>query len=365
MGLEMPDKDYMKRALYLARRGMGKTSPNPMVGAVIVKSDRLIGEGYYQRFGAKHAEVNAIENAGEDVSGATMYVTLEPCCHYGQTPPCTDAIIAGKIGRVIIGMLDPDKRMSGRSVEILREHDIECTVGVLEEECRALNETYIKHRSTGLPFVTVKFAQTLDGRIASSTGHSRWISSPASRKLGHKLRTRHDAVLVGIGTVIMDNPQLTVRLVRGINPLRIVLDSSLRIALDATVLTEQEKAKTLVAATTGAPRDRVAALDKMGIEVLTLPAYARGDVDLRQLCKILGERNISSILVEGGAETITSFLRLGLADRLVVFTAPRIMGRGVEAVGELEIKDVAGALKLTFEKVYCSAEDVVIEARVG
>jgi len=361
----MPDEDYMKRALYLARRGMGKTSPNPMVGAVIIKSDRVIGEGYYRHFGAKHAEVNAIENAVEDVSGATMYVTLEPCCHYGQTPPCTDAIIAGKINRVVIGMLDPDKRVSGRSVEILREHSIECTVGVLEEECRALNETYIKHRSTGLPFVTVKFAQTLDGRIASSTGHSRWISSPASRKIGHRLRTRHDAVLVGIGTVVKDNPQLTVRLVRGRNPLRIVLDSSLRIASDATVLTEQEKAITLIAATSGAPRNRAAALEKMGIEVLTVPADTRGDVDLRQLLKILGERNISSILVEGGAETITSFLRLGLADRLVVFTAPRIMGRGLEAVGELDIKDVAGALKLTFEKVYRSGVDIVVEARVG
>ena len=233
----MPDKSYMKRALYLARHGMGKTSPNPMVGAAIVKSDRVIGEGYYRRFGGKHAEVNAIENAEEDIGGATMYVTLEPCCHYGQTPPCTDAIITSKIGKVVIGMLDPDKRVSGRSVEILREHGIECTVGVLEDECRSLNEAYIKHRSTGLPFVTVKFAQTLDGRIASSTGHSRWISSPASRKLGHRLRTRHDAVLVGIGTVVKDNPQLTVRLVRGRNPSRIVLDSSLRIASDAIVLT--------------------------------------------------------------------------------------------------------------------------------
>jgi diaminohydroxyphosphoribosylaminopyrimidine deaminase/5-amino-6-(5-phosphoribosylamino)uracil reductase len=363
--LAKTDEDYMKRALSLARRGMGKTSPNPMVGAIIVKSDRIFGEGYYRQFGGKHAEVNAINKSVGNIRGATLYVTLEPCCHYGQTPPCTEAVIAAGIGKVVIGMLDPDKRVSGRSVEILREHGIECTIGILEDECRALNEAYIKHRSTGLPFVTVKFAQTLDGRIASSTGHSRWISSPSSRKLGHKLRTRHDAVLVGIGTVAKDNPQLTVRLVSGRNPLRIVLDSSLRIASDALVLTEQEKAKTLIAATPDAPRSRSVTLDKMGIEVLTVPPDARGDVDLRQLLKSLGERNVSSILVEGGAETITSFLRLGLADRLVVFTAPRIMGRGVEAVGELDIKEVAGALKLTFEKVYRCAEDVVIEARVG
>ncbi len=365
MRLNMPDESYIKRALSLARRGLGKTSPNPMVGAVIAKNDLVIGEGYYRRFGAKHAEVNAIKNAVGDISGATMYVTLEPCCHYGQTPPCTDAIIASKIGKVVIGMLDPDKRVSGRSVEILRENGIDCTVGVLEDECRSLNESYIKHRSTGLPFVTVKFAQTLDGRIASSTGHSQWISSPASRKLGHRLRSRHDAVLVGIGTVAKDNPQLTVRLVNGRSPQRIVLDSTLKIAPDATVLTEQDKAKTLIAATTNAPGERASTLDTMGIEVLKVPADTHDDVDLRQLLKILGERNVSSILVEGGAETITSFLRLGLVDRLVVFTAPRIMGRGVEAVGELDIKDVAGALKLTFEKVYRSAEDVVIEARVG
>jgi diaminohydroxyphosphoribosylaminopyrimidine deaminase/5-amino-6-(5-phosphoribosylamino)uracil reductase len=361
----MSDIEFMKRSLKLARRGAGKTSPNPLVGAIIVKGDRIVGEGYYRYFGGKHAEVNAIENAGEDVRGATMYVTLEPCCHYGRTPPCTEAIIANKIGHVVIGMLDPDKRVSGRSVEILRGRGIDCTVGVLEEECRSLNESYIKHRSTGMPFVTVKFAQTLDGRIASSTGHSRWISSPASRKLGHKLRSRHDAILVGIGTVVKDNSQLTVRLVKGKNPLRIVLDSTLRIPLEAAVLTEQEKAKTIIATTDNAPRDTAVILNKMGIEVLTVSGDTYGDIDLRQLLKILGERSISSILVEGGAATITSFLRLGLADRLVVFTAPRIMGRGVEAVGDLEIKEVAGALKLTFEKVYRSAEDIVIEARVG
>ena len=354
----------MRRALELARRGLGKTSPNPMVGAVVVKGNRIIGEGYYRHFGGKHAEVNAFDNAGEDVGGATMYVTLEPCCHYGQTPPCVDVITRRKISRVFIGMLDPDKRVSGRSVEALRQQSIECRVGILEDECRSLNDSYIKHRGTGLPFITVKFAQTLDGRIASATGHSRWISSPPSHKLAHRLRARHDAVLVGIGTVIRDNPQLTVRLVKGRNPRRIVLDSRLRIPSDATVLTEQEKAETIIAAT-GAPKSRVALLEKMGVEVLTVPGDEKGIVDLRQLLKILGERDISSVLVEGGAEIITSFLRLNLADRLVVFTAPRIMGRGVEAVGELEIKEVERAIKLTFERVYRSGDDVVIEARVG
>jgi diaminohydroxyphosphoribosylaminopyrimidine deaminase/5-amino-6-(5-phosphoribosylamino)uracil reductase len=358
------DEKYMQRALTLARRGLGNTSPNPMVGAVIVKGNRIIGEGYYRHFGGKHAEINAIENAGEDTGGAMMYVTLEPCCHYGQTPPCTDAIIASNIAKVVIGMLDPDKRVSGKGVEALREQGIECRVGVLEDDCRSLNESYIKHRSTGLPFITVKFAQTLDGRIASATGHSRWISSPPSHKLAHKLRSHHDAILVGIGTIIKDNPQLTVRLVKGRNPRRIVLDSQLRVPSDAAVLMEQEKAKTIIA-TAGTPQERMATLEQMGIEVLTMPGDERGNVDLRQLLKILGERDITSILVEGGAETITSFLRLNLADRLVVFTAPRIMGRGIEAVGELEIKEVERAIRLTFEKVYRSGDDVVIEARVG
>ena len=209
----MPDEEYMKRALALARRGLGKVSPNPMVGAVIVKDGRIIGQGYHRWFGGKHAEVNAIENASGSTSGSTMYVTLEPCCHQGQTPPCSDAIIKNRIKKVVIGMLDPDKRVSGRSIDILREGGIECTVGILEDECRALNETYIKHRSTGLPFVTIKFAQTLDGRIASSTGHSRWISSPASRKVAHRLRARHDAILAGVGNILADDPELTTRLV--------------------------------------------------------------------------------------------------------------------------------------------------------
>lgn len=361
----MSDEDFMKLALRLARRGLGKTSPNPMVGAVIVKDNRVIGKGYHHRFGGKHAEAEAIENAREDVSGATMYVTLEPCCHYGKTPPCVDAIIQNKIGEVIIGTLDPYPDMKGKSIEILNSHGIKTRVGVLEEECRSLNEAYLKYMTRHVPFITVKFAQTLDGRIATSAGSSRWISSPASRRLAHKLRAQNDAVMVGIGTVIKDNPQLTVRLVRGRNPTRIVLDSRLRVPLDARVLMNQEEAPTIIATTSRADDEKLSALHRMGIEVLTIPDDERGFIDLPHLLEVLGQKGISSVLVEGGAETITSLLRQNLADRLVVFTAPRIMGRGIEAVGELDIKDVAGALKLTFKKVYRSGEDVVIEARVG
>jgi len=361
----LSDEDYMKQALQLARRGLGKTSPNPMVGAVIVKDNRVIGKGYHHRFGGKHAEVDAIENAGEDVGGATMYVTLEPCCHHGKTPPCVDAIIQNNIGEVIIGTLDPYPDMRGKSAKILNSHGIKTRVGVLEEECRCLNEAYLKYMASGLPFITVKFAQTLDGRIATSTGSSRWISSPASQRLAHKLRAQHDAVMVGIGTVITDNPQLTVRLVRGRNPTRIVLDSRLRIPLDARVLMNQEEAPTIIATTSGADGEKLPALRKMGIEVLTVPEDEQGFIDLPHLLEALGKKGISLILVEGGAETITSLLRLNLADRLVVIVAPKLMGRGIEAVGELKVTDVNQTLKLSFSRTYRVGEDLVIEAKLN
>ncbi len=360
-----PDATYMERALKLARRGLGYVSPNPMVGVVIVRGGRIVGEGYHRRYGGPHAEVNAIASAQGATSGATLYVTLEPCCHYGKTPPCVAAVIKAGIKRVVIGTLDPYPQMQGKSLEILREAGIETEVGVLEAACLALNEVYFHYINTGRPFVTVKFAQTLDGRIATAAGSSRWISSPPSLKLAHRLRARHDAILVGAGTVLADDPELTTRLVRGRNPLRVVLDSRLRLSLAAKVLTRQDKARTLVAATPAADPARLAALGEMGIEVLQVVANAAGRVDLEKLLPQLAEWQVSSVLVEGGAAVITAFLRAGLADRLVVFIAPRIIGRGIEAVGELDIAEVAGAIKIDYERVYRSGEDIVVEGRVG
>jgi diaminohydroxyphosphoribosylaminopyrimidine deaminase/5-amino-6-(5-phosphoribosylamino)uracil reductase len=357
------DVKYMKQGLRLARRGLGKVSPNPMVGAVIVKGGRIIGQGYHRLFGGDHAEVNALQNATEDVNGATLYVTLEPCRHWGKTPPCTDAIIKSKIGKVVVGMMDPYPEMRGKSIEILKQQGIETITGVLEKECQALNEVYLKYTTNGLPFVTVKWAQTLDGRIATAQGRSRWISSPESLKLAHKLRAQHDAILAGVGTVLADNPELTTRLVKGRNPTRVILDSKLRISLDAKVLTEQEKARTLVAAATAADKEKLAALKKMGIEVLIAPPDAEDRIDLRQLLKTLAQRQISSVLVEGGAETITSFLRLDLADKIIAIIAPKIMGKGTDTIGELDITDVSKALKLSFTRVYRSGEDIVVEGR--
>jgi diaminohydroxyphosphoribosylaminopyrimidine deaminase/5-amino-6-(5-phosphoribosylamino)uracil reductase len=335
-----------------------------MVGAVIVKEGRIIGEGYHHAFGRDHAEIDALKHAREDVAGATLYVSLEPCRHHGKTPPCTDAIVKNKIARVVIAMADPDPHMRGESIKLLNRNGIKTVTGVLEEEARALNEKYIKHRTTGLPYVTLKWAQTLDGRIATAGGSSRWIASPPSLKLAHKLRAGHDAILVGISTVIRDDPELTTRLVKGLNPVRIVLDSRVRIPRDAKLLQNQDKAKTIIAATSAAPGKRLTALQETGIEVLTVPADANGRVDLQKLLKTLGGRNISSLLVEGGGEVLTSFLRLGLADKLVVIIAPKILGKGTDAVRDLNITDLSKAYRLTFDKVYRSGEDIVVEGKI-
>jgi diaminohydroxyphosphoribosylaminopyrimidine deaminase/5-amino-6-(5-phosphoribosylamino)uracil reductase len=355
------DEQHMTLALRLARRGLGKVSPNPLVGAVIVKGGRVIARGYHKVFGGDHAEVDAFKNAVEDVGGATLYVTLEPCCHWGKTPPCTDAIIKAKIARVVVGMLDPFPEMRGKSIELLHRHGIKTTVGVMETDCRSLNEVYLKWVTTGLPYVTVKWAQTLDGKISTPQGGSPYISSPESLKLAHKLRATHDAILVGVNTVIKDNPELTTRLVKGRNPVRVVLDSHLRIPLDSKVLMNQSAAKTLIAATPSAPKEKLAALKKMGIEVLTLPPDSTGRVDLKALLKTLAQRQISSVLVEGGAEVITSFLRLALADKIIAIIAPRLMGAGTDAVGKLNIIYISQTLKLNFTKVYRSGEDIVVE----
>ncbi len=360
----MPDEDYMKQALKLARKGLGKTSPNPMVGAIIVKDNQIIGQGYHRRYGGNHAEINAFQSARESLNGATLFVTLEPCCYHGKTPPCVEAIIQNNISKVVIGTLDPNPRVNGRSVAILNQHGIETKVGVLEAECRDLNEAHFKYMTTGLPLVTLKFAQTLDGRIATATGDSKWISSDKFRRLAHQLRATNDAVMVGIDTVLADNPQLTVRLVRGRNPTRVILDSKLRIPLEAKVVRSQEMAPTIIATTSQANEKKLARLREAGIEVLLIQEDESGEVDLRHLLSLLGERGTSSVLVEGGARVITSLLRQNLADKVILAIAPKIIGKGIEAVGELNIKEVSQALKLSFSKIYRVGEDLVIEARV-
>ena len=361
----MNDDYYMRRALRLARKGEGRVSPNPMVGAVIVREDRIIAEGYHRCCGENHAEINAIKNATEAVTGAAFYVTLEPCSHFGRTSPCVDALLACRPGRVVVGTTDPNPLVSGKGIQTLRQHGIETKTGVLTEACHRLNEVFFKYIRTGLPFVTVKFAQTLDGRIATATGHSRWISSPPSLRFAHRLRDVHDAILIGADTVLTDDPELTCRLVRGRNPLRIVIDSQLRTSPEARIFKEQKDARTIVATTRRATDERRRPFEKKGIEVLEIGEDRAGRVDLHMLLAVLGKREISSLLVEGGATVITAFLRDKLADRLVVILAPKIAGEGLNAVGEMGIRQMDDALRLSFRRIARRGDDLILDARIN
>lgn len=360
----MKDEYYMKLALKLAAKGRGYASPNPMVGAVLVKQGRIIGQGYHQCCGENHAEVNAFQNATENVEGSTLYVTLEPCCHHGKTPPCTDLIIRHKIKRVVIGSMDSNPLVSCQGIQLLQIADIEVKTGVLEDECRNLNEVFFHFMETGLPFVTVKYAQTIDGRIATSTGHSQWISSPDSLKFAHQLRAEHDAILVGIGTVLKDNPSLTVRHVRGRNPLRIILDSNLTIPEGANVMQNLSQVPTLVATTKSASDPVLQKLVKAGIQILSVHPDESNHINLRQLLPLLAARNISSLLIEGGAKIITSALKEDLVNRLVTVIAPKIIGKGVEAIGDLNIRHLKEAKLLAVKSVRKKGVDVIIDSRL-
>jgi len=360
----MMDEFYMKRALRLARRGEAWVSPNPMVGAVIVKRGRIIGEGYHQKFGGNHAEINAINQVTEPIKGATIYINLEPCTHHGKTPPCIESIIGAKPARVVIGTPDANPIVTGKDIEALKRHGIKTTVGILEESCKELNERFFKFMRTGIPFVTLKFAQSIDGRIATASGHSRWISSEQSLKFAHALRSHHDAVLVGSGTLSKDDPELTVRLSRGRNPLRVVVDSHLRISPDARILKDQDKARTIVATTNYADREKRARLTDLGVEVLAVDTDKDRRVDLMRLLMELGKRNISSVLVEGGADIITSMLVEQLPDRVVIIIAPKIVGKGLEAIGDLGIKNINESLRLAYRKVRRLGDDLIIDGRI-
>jgi len=323
----MKDEDYMAAALRLAKKGAGKTSPNPQVGAVIVKGDRVIGQGYHHRAGGDHAEAAALKNASEDPRDATLYVTLEPCCTHGRTPPCTDALLGYGLSRVVVGMVDPNPRVSGRGMEILRKGGVEIRVGVLEEACRNLNEAYIKHVTTGLPFVIMKSAATLDGKIAAASGESRWITGEEARKFVHTIRSRVDAVMTGVGTILRDDPQLTARPNRGSgrNPTRIIVDSRLRTPPTARVLHPGTGAEVFIATLSGAPSEKAEALRARGAHILAVPPHD-GRVDLADLMRQFGERGITSILMEGGSELNAGALAQGVVDKVLIFFAPMIMG---------------------------------------
>jgi diaminohydroxyphosphoribosylaminopyrimidine deaminase/5-amino-6-(5-phosphoribosylamino)uracil reductase len=362
------DRRFMERALELAAKARGRTSPNPMVGAVIVKDRRIIGEGYHERAGLPHAEVVALRQAGERAEGATLYVTLEPCSHWGRTPPCSRAIIEAGIDEVIVATLDPNPLVSGKGIAELRRNGVKVRVGLMEEEARRLNEFFLKHITTGLPFVILKLAMTLDGKIATASGESRWITSEKSRLKVHEIRDQVDAVMVGIGTVLKDDPSLTTRLPggRGKDPIRVVVDSHARTPPTAKVINPRSIAPTIIATTPMAPDDRVKRLREAGAEVVVLDRDESGRVNLKSLMEYLGKRPVQSLLVEGGSEIAASLLTEGLADKVMFFIAPKIIG-GKEAptpVGGSGIERLSDAIKLEKIEVERIGSDILIQGYI-
>jgi len=320
------DHKHMQTALALAAKGSGRTSPNPMVGAVLVKDGHVVGRGYHEAVGGPHAEVNAIADAGDRAAGATLYVTLEPCNHTGRTPPCSEAVLAAGIRRVVVAMRDPNP-IAGGGIERLRQNGLSVTVGVCEHEARRLNEAFIHFIRTRRPWVVLKWAATLDGRIATRTGHSQWVTGSAARQAGHRLRRGLDAIMVGVGTVTADDPQLTTRIEgqHGRDPLRIVLDTRLRTPLNARLLRLDSPAQTLIICAEDAPVDRRSALEAQGAHVVSAPV-ADGRIDLDALMDLLGARGVTSLLIEGGSRLIGSALAAGVVHKVMLFYAPKIMG---------------------------------------
>lgn len=316
--------DYMLRAVELAKNGTGFVNPNPLVGAVIVKNNKIIGEGYHARCGELHAERNAFADCKESAEGADLYVTLEPCCHYGKTPPCTEAIIENKIKRVFIGSSDPNPLVAGKGVKILREHGIEVYENVMKAECDALNEIFFHYITHKTPFVIMKYAMTADGKIATSKGQSKWISSEISRNHTHHLRKRVAAIMAGIGTVISDNPMLDCRIENPSNPTRIICDSNLEIPLDSNIVMTADRIPTYIACV-GDNNDKAAVLEKHNVKIIRTSAE-NGRVNLNELMKILGEMKIDSVLLEGGGELNFSALKSGIVSQIYAYIAPKIFG---------------------------------------
>ena len=351
---------YMEEALKEAYKAYNK-GETP-IGAVIVKDERVIGQGYHKYYGGNHAEVNAFENLSDNPEGATIYVTLEPCSHYGKTPPCVDKIIANKISKVVVGTLDPNPVVEGRGIKALKEAGIEVITGVLEEECKKLNEVFMKYILYKRPFVVLKTAMTLDGKIATESGESKWITSDKSRQEVHKLRNKLSAIMVGVNTVIKDNPELTCRLEGGKNPVRIIVDSKLRIPLGSNVVVDN-LAQTIVATTEVADKDKILVLEKLGVKVLIINSKNER-VDLKSLMIELGKRGIDGILLEGGATLSFSALEENIVDKIQVYIAPKIIGgeKSKTSIGGKGIEKLSDAIMLNNMTVKSVGTDLLIEA---
>ncbi|MGM0453187.1 MAG: bifunctional diaminohydroxyphosphoribosylaminopyrimidine deaminase/5-amino-6-(5-phosphoribosylamino)uracil reductase RibD [Thermodesulfobacteriota bacterium] len=360
------DHNFMQMALDLAARGRGYTSPNPMVGAVIVKDNWVVGQGWHEAAGGPHAEINAIDDAGQNARGATLYVTLEPCNHEGKTPPCTRAIVSAGIARVVVAMADPNPHVTGGGIAYLRDAGIEVTTGIYEAEAWRLNAFFIKHTQTGRPYVILKCAATLDGQIATKTGDSKWVTGPAARTRVHELRHAVDGIMVGVDTVKSDNPSLTTRLEdkKGVDPVRIVLDTRLTIFEDAKVLAPGSESDTIVITGNPVDPDKRQRLLAKGVRVMEAPVK-NDRIDLAGLMDQLGQMEICSLLVEGGSRVTAAMLTAGLVDRINFFYAPKILGgSGIAMCSGPGPEKMAAAIGVTNMEVRYFGDDLLVEGDI-
>lgn len=358
------DFDYMRLALAEAKKGIGRTSPNPTVGAVVVKNGTVVGKGYHRRAGTPHAEVHALNEAGAKAKGAILYVTLEPCNHTGRTPPCTAAILASGIRRVVIGMADPNPWVNGGGADYLAGQGLTVVRGVLAAECQAINRPFVKHITTGLPWVVMKAGMSLDGRIATATGHSNWITGEKARLHVHRLRDRVDAILIGRGTALADDPSLTTRLPggRGRDPLRVVLDTELRLPVTAKMLRQESTARTLLFCGPQPVAKKVAALEAAGVLIRPVALLQGGGLDLKLVLRQLGSEGVTSVLVEGGGAVHGAMLRAGLVDEVKLFVAPIFIGGdGIPVVEGQGVMVVNEAPRLAEVRTRRLGDDVLIE----
>ena len=352
----IPHRKYIELALKLAEKGKGTVSPNPLVGALVVKRGKIIGKGFHKKAGEDHAEIIALKEAGKRAKHGTLYVTLEPCSHWGRTPPCTEAIVKSGVSEVVIGMKDVNPLVGG--FYVLKSRGIKTRIGVLEEEAKKLNEIYVKYMKTKKPFVILKVAATLDGKIATSTGNSKYITSKESRTYVHQLRDEVDAILIGINTLLADNPHLDTRLVSGKEPFKVIIDTTLRFPMNAQVMKHPDKV--IIATTKKAPKKKIKLLQQKGVRIIETP-IKKGKVSLEEVMIELGKQEITSVLIEGGNQINSSALREKIVDKILLFTAPRLIGKGIDAFGDLGIKTLDQTINLKHMTTKKLGHDILVE----
>ena len=360
----MADEKYMKRALDIALKGCGFVNPNPMVGAVIVKDNEIIGEGYHEEYGMFHGERNALKNCKKSPKGGTIYVTLEPCCHYGKTPPCTEAIIEAGISKVVIGSIDPNPLVGGKGIEILRNNGIEVIEGILKDECDKLNEVFFHYIKNKTPYVVMKYAMTMDGKIATYTNKSKWITGEASRKKVHEDRHKYSGIMVGVGTVLIDDPMLNCRIENCKNPIRIICDTNLITPLDCKIVNTAKEIPTIIATSETNKEKQKMYIDK-GCKIIVVNKN-NNHIDLKELMILLGQEKIDSILLEGGGSLNWSALNSGIVNKVQTYISPKIFG-GINAkspVAGIGVDSPQNSFYLKNTKIIKIEEDILIESEV-